>query len=354
MADPENYRGVHLTSQISKVVERVLAHTLITPFVKSLSLYGENQFAYTRGRGARDVIAFLVMTWLFAFASNKIVAVYCSDVAGAFDRVHKHRLLGKLRGSGLHPKLVKIFESWLNERLANVVIGGSMSRSILMRNMVYQGTVFGPMLWNIFFKDAGDAIRAAGFEDISYADDLNAYKVYPGHLSPAYLQQDMCVVQRNLHTWGEANGVRFDAGKESFHILSRTGGSGDSFKLLGIRFDTKLLMHGAVHDCVVACNWKLQSILRTKRFYADADILVTFKAHILSFIEYRTMAIAHAAPSELQPLDDILTRLLVRLGISQEAALVHFNLAPLNARRNIALLGIIHKAALRNGLPQFH
>ena len=108
-------------------------------------------------------------------------------------------------------------------------------------------------------------------------------------------------------------------------------------------------MHGAVHDCVVACNWKLQSILRTKRFYVDADILVTFKAHILSFIEYRTITIAHAAPSELQPLDDILTRLLVRLGISREDALMTFNLAPLNARRDIALLGIIHKAALRNG-----
>ena len=33
---------------------------------------------------------------------------------------------------------------------------------------------------------------------------------------------------------------------------------------------------------------------------------------------------------------------------------MYFNLAPLNARRDIALLGIIHRAALRNGPPQFH
>ena len=102
VADPENYRGVHLTSQISKVVERVLAHTLIAPYVRSLNLYGSNQFAYTRGRGARDVIAFLVMTWLFAFASNKKVAVYCSDVSGAFDRANKDRLIVKLRNAGIH------------------------------------------------------------------------------------------------------------------------------------------------------------------------------------------------------------------------------------------------------------
>ena len=42
VADPENYRGVHLTSQIWKVAERVLAHTLVTRFAPSLGLCGDN------------------------------------------------------------------------------------------------------------------------------------------------------------------------------------------------------------------------------------------------------------------------------------------------------------------------
>ena len=171
-----------------------------------------------------------VCKWILASSCNSRIGLYCSDVAGAFDRVNKARLIGKLRGSSLHPKLVSIFENWLRDRLAHIVISGSKSKSILMRNMVYQGTVFGLMLWNIFFKDASDAIRTAGFEDISYADDLNAYKIHPGHLSQTFLQQDMNVVQHNLHSWGEANGVRFDASKESFHVLSRTQDSGSSFK----------------------------------------------------------------------------------------------------------------------------
>ena len=33
---------------------------------------------------------------------------------------------------------------------------------------------------------------------------------------------------------------------------------------------------------------------------------------------------------------------------------MHFHLAPLRARREIALLGIIHRAALRQGPPHFH
>ena len=324
------------------------------PVARHFDILGENQFAYTRGRGARDAIAFLIMAWLFNFAGGKKIALYCSDVAGAFDRVDKNRLLCKLRVAGLHPKLVLVIESWIRDRSAEVVVGGAKSNFISMCNMVYQGTVLGPMLWNIFFRDAGEVIRSMRFQDIVYADDLNAFQFYPKPVHANYLMQDMKGVQKNLHLWGEANGVRFDAGKESLHILSQTEPHGGDFKLLGINFDPKLRMTSAVYECVVACNWKLQSILRTKRFYSDADVLVTFKSHILSFIEYRTMAIAHAAPSDLVPLDDILTRLLVRLGISQEAALMHFKLAPLNTRRDISLLGIIHKAALRQGPPQFH
>lgn len=237
---------------------------------------------------------------------------------------------------------------------ADVVVNGAKSDLLTMQNMVYQGTVLGPILWNLFFKDAGMVVQNSGFKDITYADDLNAFREHPCHVSNYSIWRDMKKVQKQLHMWGEANGVRFDAGKESFHVLSKTGGYGGNFKLLGINFDPKLLMHDAIHDCVVACNWKLQSILRSKKFYCDVDVLITFKAHILNYIEYRTAAISHAAPSCLDALDDILTRLLVRLGISHEEALFAFNLAPLNARRDIAQLGMIYRAVLRMGPAQLH
>ena len=47
-------------------------------------------------------------------------------------------------------------------------------------NMVFQGTVWGPMLWNIFYADASSAIRCKDFTDIVFADDLNAFRVYDG------------------------------------------------------------------------------------------------------------------------------------------------------------------------------
>ena len=97
-----------MTSQLSKIAERVLAQIFIKPVVKSLSLYGENQFAYTEKRGARDVLAFIVLSSLLAFTRGKKVALYKADVSGAFDRVDSEILLSKCRRAGLHPKIIRI------------------------------------------------------------------------------------------------------------------------------------------------------------------------------------------------------------------------------------------------------
>ena len=100
--------------------------------------------------------------------------------------------------------------------------------------MVYQGTVLGPWLWNLFYEDARDAITENGFEDVVVADDLNAYRTVPNSL-----ETDICLemadeCQQSLHQWGEADRAVFDAGKESAHILSRTHAHGDKFKPGGV------------------------------------------------------------------------------------------------------------------------
>ena len=92
-SNSENYRGIHLTPQVSKVVERFFAHSFITPLVRTLCIFGHNQFAYTKERGTRDMLAFLVLSWLLAFVKTQKIAFYRSDVAAAFDRVDKKVLL---------------------------------------------------------------------------------------------------------------------------------------------------------------------------------------------------------------------------------------------------------------------
>ena len=90
----------------------------------------------------------------------------------------------------------------------------------------------------------------------------------------------------------------------------------------------------------------------TKRFHRTADVIHLYKAQILSYSEYRTTGIYHARKELLSPVDNVQRRLLRDIGVSEEDALLHFGLAPLEARRDMAMLGMIHRAVLRKGPRQ--
>ena len=77
-----------------------------------------------------------------------------------------------------------------------------------------------------------------------------------------------------------------------------------------------------------------------------------YKAQLLSFVEYRTAALYHASSTVLAPLDRVQERLLRELGLTEEDALEHFGLAPLRVRRDVAMLGVVHRTVLRKGPPQ--
>ena len=54
---------------------------------------GPCQFAYRKKRGLRGALAFLLLLWLLMLSKGEQVALYCSYVSGAFDRVSAERLL---------------------------------------------------------------------------------------------------------------------------------------------------------------------------------------------------------------------------------------------------------------------
>ena len=122
-ADPNNYRGVHLTSQLSKVVERAVGGTFV-PWLGEHA-FGENQYAYSAGKSHRDVLAINVCSWLLLMEGGQAAGLYCSDVSGAFDRVSCERLCAKLRASGLPDCAVSFLQSWLEDRISIVVVAGA-------------------------------------------------------------------------------------------------------------------------------------------------------------------------------------------------------------------------------------
>ncbi len=92
-------------------------------------------------------------------------------------------------------------------------------------------------------------------------------------------------------------------------------------------------------------GWRLKSLLRCRRFYSVAQLVHLYKAQILSFIESRTPAIHHGAPSVLETIDRVQRRFLREIDVTELDALRRFKLAPLPIRRDISMLGLLYRIA---------
>ena len=342
-AQGKNYRGVHLTPQLSKVVERAIG-SLLVPWLEQVGAFGPHQYAYTKGRGYKDVLAINVCSWLLAMEQGLAVAIYASDVSGAFDRVSKTRLGEKLQRLGLHPGLLSLLNSWLEDRVSEVVVGGRCSVQERLADSVFQGTVLGSPVWNVFYADARYAVNNLGWVETVFADDFNAWKTF--RPSEAGVRAHQCKAQHDLHDWGWANRVLFDPTKESFHTLHRAFFEGENFKILGCLFDPQLLMHAACRMVATEAGWRLRKLLRSRQFFTTPELMHLYKAQILSYIESSTPGVYHAAPSVLERVDRVQLRLLRELEMDELSALCDYRLAPLPARRDMAMLGVLHKVTL--------
>ena len=90
----------------------------------------------------------------------------------------------------------------------------------------------------------------------------------------------------------------------------------------------------------------MRTLLRTSKFHRDEQLVDVYKSRLLSYVEYRSAALYHATDTVLKPLDAVQTRFLKALDCTELEALTVFNLAPLAARRDMAMLGMIHRTVL--------
>ena len=209
--------------------------------------------------------------------------------------------------------------------------------------MVFQGTVLGPLLWNIFFRDIETTVTDLHLHETKFADDLSAFKAYPTTTTNDDIYTDLHNCHRNIHHWGTQNGVAFDPQKEEFAIIHHFHGHGDTFKLLGPHIDVKLTMTTAIIKIINKARPKLKALLRTTPFYSKHELFTQYKTHILPLLETANGAIYHASTSVLQPIENIYSSFLHATSTTAIDALVQHNLAPPTLRRDISLLGLLHK-----------
>lgn len=90
------------------------------------------------------------------------------DIAKAFDKVWHSALILKLKKFKIPPKLIQLLYSYLRDRHFKVRYNSTYSTSRKVRSSVPQGSLLGPVLFNIFLNDIP---RHDGTSLALYADD---------------------------------------------------------------------------------------------------------------------------------------------------------------------------------------
>ena len=243
----KNHRPVSLFNIFSKIYERFF-HENLTNYVNCfLSKFIS---AYRKSYSSSHVLIRLIESWKKSLDEKKFVCAVLMDLSKAFGSIPHDLLIAKMYAYGFSIDAVTFFYSYLKRRKQNVRINDTHSIFQILLSGVPQGSILGPLLFNIFINDLclwitkthllnfadDNTISAAGktTEDLIYTLETESQKAIE------WFRQNGMIVNPDKF---QAIIVKKNAKiKDSYplKINDQIINSENSVKLLGIEIDNKL------------------------------------------------------------------------------------------------------------------
>lgn len=162
-----SYRPISLTPVLSKLWERIFLKRLSEAMMQN-EIIPNHQFGFRKAHSTVEQVHRVYHSVRQCLEHKKYCSAAFLDVQQAFDRVWHKGLLCKIKENLPH-SVYHILESYLFDRLFQVKHGEARSSLYPIKAGVPQGSVLGPVLYNIYTADlpTNDDVTVA-----TYADDI--------------------------------------------------------------------------------------------------------------------------------------------------------------------------------------